>query len=70
MKKIVNIACVKENEEDRFILTLGEYRLTDDVFESREEAEMYVNNLFSEPQQELMTAIIMALINIIKKFDK
>lgn len=70
MKQIVNIACVKENEEDRYILTIGEYRLTEDIFKSQEEAEEFLNKLFNSKQQELMTAIIMALINIIKKFDK
>lgn len=43
---IVKINCIKVEEEDKFILTVGQYSVTPHVFNSREEAEQYLKDNF------------------------
>lgn len=39
---VVKVRAFKENEEDKFTLTVGEYMVSPLVFDSQEEAEQYL----------------------------
>lgn len=43
---IVKINCVKVEEEDKFIYTIGEFIASPHVFDTREEAESYLKENF------------------------
>ena len=44
---VVKVKAIKENEEDKFILTVGNYMVAPTKFDSQEEAEQYLEtNLF------------------------
>ena len=43
---VVKVTCIKENEEDKFILTIGQYNVTPITFETQEEAETFLNTKF------------------------
>lgn len=40
---VVKVSCVKENEEDKFILTVGQYNVTPMVFDTQEQAQNFLN---------------------------
>lgn len=43
---VVKVSCVKEGEEDKFILTVGQYNVTPIVFDTREQAETFLKTKF------------------------
>lgn len=43
---VVKVTCVKQGEEDKFILTVGQYSVTPIVFDTREEAETFLETKF------------------------
>lgn len=43
---VVKVTCVKEGEEDKFILTVGQYSVTPIVFDTREQAETFLDTKF------------------------
>lgn len=43
---VVKVACVKQGEEDKFILTVGQYSVTPIVFDTREQAETFLETKF------------------------
>lgn len=43
---VVKVSCVKEGEEDKFILTVGQYNVTPIVFDTREQAETFLETKF------------------------
>lgn len=43
---VVKVTCVKEGEEDKFILTVGQYSVTPIVFDTREQAETFLETKF------------------------
>lgn len=43
---VVKVTCVKEGEEDKFILTVGQYSVTPIVFDTQEQAETFLNTKF------------------------
>ena len=43
---VVKVTCVKEGEEDKFILTVGQYSVTPIVFGTREQAETFLETKF------------------------
>ena len=43
---VVKVTCVKEGEEDKFILTVGEYSVTPIVFDTQEQAETFLETKF------------------------
>lgn len=43
---VVKVMCVKEGEEDKFILTVGQYNVTPIVFDTREQAETFLETKF------------------------
>lgn len=40
---VVKVSCVKENEEDKFILTVGQYNVTPLIFDTQEQAQNFLN---------------------------
>lgn len=43
---VVKVRVIKGNEEDKFILTVGEYAVSPLVFDTQEEAEQYLEENF------------------------
>lgn len=43
---VVKVTCVKRGEEDKFILTVGQYSVTPIVFDTQEEAETFLETKF------------------------
>lgn len=43
---VVKVNCVKQGEEDKFILTVGQYSVTPIVFDTREQAETFLETKF------------------------
>lgn len=43
---VVKVTCIKEGEEDKFILTVGPYSVTPIVFDTREQAETFLETKF------------------------
>lgn len=43
---VVKVTCIKEGEEDKFILTVGQYSITPIVFDTREQAETFLETKF------------------------
>ena len=56
---VVKISCVKEGEDDKFILTVGQYNVSPLIFDSQEEAEEYLKENFKLTNLDL--AIIGAM---------
>lgn len=56
---VVKISCIKKGEDDKFIFTVGQYNVSPLVFDSREEAEQYLENNFKFTNLDL--AIIGAM---------
>ena len=44
---VVKVSAFKENEEDKFTFTVGEFVVSPLVFDSQEEAEQYLKENFS-----------------------
>ena len=43
---VVKVTCIKQGEEDKFILTVGQYSVTPIVFDTREQAETFLETKF------------------------
>lgn len=43
---VVKVTCVKQGEEDKFILTVGQYSVIPIVFDTREQAETFLDTKF------------------------
>lgn len=56
---VVKVNCIKEGEEDKFILTVGQYNVTPIIFDTREQAETFLNTKFKLTNLDL--AIIGAM---------
>lgn len=41
---VVKVSCVKDGEDDKFILTVGQYSVSPLIFDSQEEAEQYLRD--------------------------
>lgn len=41
---VVKVSCIKEGEDDKFILTVGQYSVSPIIFDSQEEAEQYLRD--------------------------
>lgn len=44
---VVKVTCIKEEENDKFTFTVGEYVVSPLVFDSQEEAEQYLKENFN-----------------------
>lgn len=61
---VVKINTIKVNEEDKYIFTLGKYNVSPVVFDSREEAESFLQENFNINNFEL--SIIGAMYSTLK----
>lgn len=43
---VVKVTCVKQGEEDKFILTVGQYSVTPIIFDTKEQAETFLETKF------------------------
>lgn len=43
---VVKVTCIKQGEEDKFILTVGQYSVTPIVFDTKEQAETFLETKF------------------------
>lgn len=68
---VVKVTCVKDGEEDKFILTVGQYSVTPIIFDTREQAETFLETKFKLTNFDL--AIIGAMcerLNELNEQDK
>lgn len=67
---VVKVSCVKDGEDDKFILTVGQYNVTPIVFDTQEQAQTFLDTKFKLTNFDL--AIIGAMcqrINEIHELD-
>lgn len=67
---VVKVSCVKEGEDDKFILTVGQYNVTPIVFDTQEQAQTFLDTKLKLTNFDL--AIIGAMcqrINEINELD-
>lgn len=43
---VVKVTCIKEGEDDKFILTVGQYNVTPIIFDTKAQAETFLNTKF------------------------
>ena len=65
---VVKVRAFKENEEDKFTFTVGEYLVSPLMFDSQEEAEQYLKENFKLTNLDL--AIISAISHKIRKLSE
>ena len=65
---VVKVTCIKENEEEKFILTVGQYNVTPIIFDTQEQAETFLNTKFKLTNFDL--AIIGAMCQRINELSK
>lgn len=65
---IVKINCIRVEEEDKFIYTVGEFIASPHTFDTREEAELYLKENFKLTNLDL--AIIGALCQRLSKISE
>lgn len=65
---VVKVRAFKENEEDKFTFTVGEFIASPLVFDSQEEAEQYLKENFSLTNLDL--SIIGAMCLQLKKLEQ
>lgn len=68
---VVKVSCIKDGEDDKFILTVGQYNVTPIVFETQEQAETFLETKFKLTNFDL--AVIGAMckrLNEINELDK
>lgn len=68
---VVKVSCIKQGEEDKFILTVGQYSVTPIIFDTQEEAETFLKTNFKLTNLDL--SIIGAMcqkLNELSKQDK
>ncbi len=65
---VVKVSCIKEGEEDKFILTVGQYSVTPIVFDTKEQAETFLDTKFKLTNFDL--AIIGAMCQRLNEINK
>ena len=65
---VVKVTCVKQGEEDKFILTVGQYSVTPIVFDTQEQAETFLETKFKLTNFDL--AIIGAMCQRINELSE
>lgn len=65
---VVKVRAFKENEEDKFTFTVGEYLVSPLMFDTQEEAEQYLKENFKLTNLDL--AIISAISHKIRKLSE
>ena len=64
---VVKVRAIRENEEDKFTFTVGEYIVSPLMFDTQEEAEQYLKDNFKLTNLDL--SIIGAMCQKIRKLD-
>jgi hypothetical protein len=67
-QSVVQVRAFRENEEDKFTFTVGEYLISPLMFDTQEEAEKYLKNNFKLTNLEL--AAISAITHKINKLSE
>lgn len=67
-QNVVVVRTIKKDEEDKFILTLGEYNVSPIEFNTQEEAEKFLKDNFKFNNFEL--SIIGAMCSQLNKLEK
>lgn len=65
---VVKVTCVKQGEEDKFILTVGQYSVTPIIFDTQEQAETFLETKFKLTNFDL--AIIGAMCQRINELSE
>ena len=65
---VVKVSCIKEGEEDKFTFTVGQYGIIPITFDSREEAEKFLEENFKFTNLDL--AIIGAMCQRLNELNK
>lgn len=65
---VVKISCIKEDEEDKFTFTVGQYGIIPITFDSQEEAEKFLEENFKLTNLDL--AIIGAMVQRLNELNK
>ena len=65
---VVKVSCVKNGEDDKFILTVGQYNVTPIVFDTQEQAQTFLETVFKMTNFDL--AIIGAMCQRILEINK
>lgn len=65
---VVKVSCVKEGEEDKYILTVGQYNVTPIVFDTQEQAQTFLETSFRLTNFDL--AIIGAMCQRINELNE
>lgn len=66
-QSVVRVRAFRENEEDKYTFTVGEYLVSPLMFDTQEEAEQYLKNNFKLTNLDL--AIISAIAHKINKLS-
>lgn len=65
---VVKVTCIKEGEENKFILTVGQYNVTPIVFDTQEQAQTFLETKFKLTNFDL--AIIGAMCQRLNELNK
>lgn len=65
---VVKVSCIKDGEDDKFILTVGQYNVTPIIFDTQEQAETFLNTKFKLTNLDL--AIIGAICQRINELNE
>ena len=65
---VVKVSCVKDGEDDKFILTVGQYSVTPIVFDTQEQAQTFLDVKFKLTNFDL--AIIGAMCQRLQEINK
>lgn len=69
---IIKVNCIKVGEEDRYVYTVGEFIASPHVFDTQEEAKLYLKENFKLTNLDLsiIGALCMRLSKISKQINK
>lgn len=65
---VVKVSCVKNEEEDKFILTVGQYNVTPILFDTQEQAQTFLDVKFKLTNLDL--AVIGAMCQRLLEINK
>lgn len=65
---VVKVTCIKQGEEDKFILTVGQYSVTPIIFDTQEQAETFLETKFKLTNFDL--SIIGAMCQRLNELNK
>ena len=71
LQDVVKVSCFKNGEDDKFILTVGQYNVTPIIFDTQEQAQTFLDTKFKLTNFDL--AVIGALcrrINELSQLDE